>query len=165
MNRKHTARAYCDLVERIRAARPGIAMSTDIIVGFPGETDAEFEETMWLVERIGFAQAFSFKYSARPGTPGSSLSDQVAEDVKAERLQRLQALLERQQAAFNASCVGSAFEVLFEKPGRHAGQLIGRSPYLQSVHVEAGSEWLGRIADVEILSCGPNSLAGVIRPA
>ena len=165
MNRKHTAQDYLDLVARIRAARPEMALSTDVIVGFPGETDAEFEATLALAREVGFAQAYSFKYSARPGTPAANLADQVPDPVKAERLARLQALLEGQQVAFNADCVGRTLPVLFERPGRHPGQLVGRSPYLQAVHAEAGPEWLGRIADVEILSFGPNSLAGVIGAA
>jgi len=165
MNRKHTAEGYLDLVARIRSAQPKIALSTDIIVGFPGETDAEFEETLALTAKVGFAQAYSFKYSARPGTPAGKLADQVPDSVKRERLARVQDLLGGQQAAFNASCVGRTLTVLLEKPGRYPGQLVGRSPYLQAVHAEARSELLGRIVPVEISSFGPNSLAGVIRSA
>jgi tRNA-2-methylthio-N6-dimethylallyladenosine synthase len=165
MNRKHTAQEYLDLVARIRTAQPQIALSTDIIVGFPGETEAEFQDTLALVAEVGFAQAYSFKYSPRPGTPASKIADQVPDAVKTERLGRLQELLDRQQAAFNARCVGLTLPVLFEKPGRHPGQLIGRSPYLQSVHAEVAPESLGRILPVEISACGPNSLAGVIRSA
>jgi tRNA-2-methylthio-N6-dimethylallyladenosine synthase len=165
MNRKHTAADYLSLVDRIRAARPDIALSTDIIVGFPGETEAEFQATLDLVTRVGFAQAYSFKYSARPGTPASTMDGQLPEDVKNDRLQRLQAMLERQQSSFNASCVGKVFPVLFERQGRRAGQLIGRSPYLQSVHAEADQTLLGRIMPVEISGAGPNSLSGVIRAA
>jgi len=164
MNRKHTAKEYIDLVARIRAARPGIALSTDIIVGFPGETEAEFEETLALVGEVGFAQAYSFKYSARPGTPAGKLDDQVPDAVKTDRLLRLQKLLDSQQAAFNAQCVGRTLPILFEKPGRRPGQLAGRSPYLQAVHAEGAPELLGRILPVEISACGTNSLAGVIRP-
>ncbi len=163
MNRKHTARDYLDLVSRIRAAQPQIALSTDIIVGFPGETDAEFEETLKLTQDVGFAQAYSFKYSARPGTPAAKLGEQVPDAVKSARLARLQELLEAQQAAFNARWVGCTLPVLFEKPGRRPGQLVGRSPYLQAVHAEAAAEHIGHILPVEILACGPNSLAGVIR--
>jgi tRNA-2-methylthio-N6-dimethylallyladenosine synthase len=163
MNRKHTARDYLDLVCRIRAAQPQIALSTDIIVGFPGETDAEFEETLRLTEEVGFAQAYSFKYSARPGTPAAKLGEQVPDEVKSARLARVQELLEAQQAAFNARWVGCTLPVLFEKPGRRPGQLVGRSPYLQAVHAEAAPEHIGHILPVEILACGPNSLAGVIR--
>jgi tRNA-2-methylthio-N6-dimethylallyladenosine synthase len=164
MNRKHTARDYLDLVGRIRATQPQIALSTDIIVGFPGETDAEFEETLRLTQEVGFAQAYSFKYSPRPGTPAAKLGEQVPDEVKSARLARLQELLEVQQAAFNARWVGCKLPVLFEKPGRRPGQLVGRSPYLQAVHAEAPAEHIGRILPVEILACGPNSLAGVIRP-
>ncbi len=165
MNRKHTAADYLRLIERIRSARPDIALSTDIIVGFPGETEAEFKATLDLVEDVQFAQAYSFKYSARPGTPASTMDGQLDEAVKAERLQRLQDLLDRQQRSFNASCVGKTFPVLFEKTGRREGQLIGRSPYLQSVHAEAQSALLGRIIPVEIMAAGPNSLSGAVRAA
>ena len=165
MNRKHTIKEYVDVVARIRASRPGIALSTDIIVGFPGETEAEFEETIALIDEVGFAQAYSFKYSARPGTPAGKLDDQVPDVVKTDRLLRLQKLLDRQQSAFNAHCVGQTLPVLFEKPGRRPGQLVGRSPYLQAVHAEAAPEVLGQIRPVTISGCGTNSLAGVIRPA
>ncbi len=165
MNRKHTAQEYVDLIARIRKCQPEIALSTDIIVGFPGETETEFEATLALVAEVGFAQAYSFKYSARPGTPASTLADQVPDAVKSERLARLQRLLDRQQAAFNEACVGRTLPVLFEKSGRRQGQLVGRSPYLQAVHAEAGPECLGRILPIEISSFGPNSLAGVIRSA
>ncbi len=163
MNRKHTAEDYVRLVARIRAARPDIALSTDVIVGFPGETQADFEATLALVERITFAQAYSFKYSARPGTPAAKMDGQVPETVKIKRLDKLQALLNRQQLAFNAGVVGRTLPVLFERPGRRDGQLIGRSPYLQSVHAEADVSWLGRTVPVEITAAGPNSLTGVIR--
>ncbi len=165
MNRKHTADEYRRLVARIREARPDIALSTDVIVGFPSETDGEFEATMALVAETGFAQAFSFKYSARPGTPAANMDDQVSDAVKTERLLRLQEVLDSQQASFNTSCVGKTLPVLFEKPGRHPGQLVGRSPYLQLVHAAAGADMMGRILPVEISGAGPNSLAGVICPA
>jgi tRNA-2-methylthio-N6-dimethylallyladenosine synthase len=163
MNRKHTARDYIRLVRRIRDTRPDIALSTDIIVGFPGETEAEFQASLDLISEIGFAQAFSFKYSARPGTPAAKLDRQVPEDVKAERLERLQQLLSAQQQDFNAAAIGKTFPVLFERFGRHDGQLIGRSPYLQSVHATAAPELLGRIMPVEIRGASQNSLTGVIR--
>lgn len=163
MNRKHTAGDYLALVDRIRRARPDIALSTDIIVGFPGETEEEFEQTLEVVRRVEFAQAFSFKYSPRPGTPAASIADAVPEDIKAERLQRLQDLLSRQQSAFNKGCIGKVFPVLFEKLGRHAGQLIGRSPYLQPVHADADRSLLGRILPVEISGASATSLAGVVR--
>ncbi len=165
MNCKHTAQEYVDLVARIRKAQPEIALSTDIIVGFPGETDAEFEATLALVAEVGFAQAYSFKYSARPGTPASTLADQVPDALKSERLARLQELLERQQGAFNRACIGRTLPVLFEKPGRRPGQLVGRSPYLQAVHADVAPECLGQILPIEISSLGSNSLAGVIRSA
>jgi len=162
MNRRHTAADYVQLVSRIRAARPDIALSTDIIVGFPGETEADFEATLAMVERVGFAQAFSFKYSARPGTPGALLDGQVPEGVKIERLHRLQDLLSQQQTRFNSACIGKVVPVLFERAGRHPGQLVGRSPYLQAVHATTDSALLGRIAEVEIVNAGPNSLSGVV---
>jgi tRNA-2-methylthio-N6-dimethylallyladenosine synthase len=161
MNRRHTAADYLRIVDRIRETQPEIALSTDIIVGFPGETAAEFEETLNLVRRVEFAQAYSFKYSARPGTPAATLPDQVPGPEKRERLATLQALLNEQQAAFNAAQVGSKMPVLFEKKGRKLGQLAGRSPYLQAVHVNADEELIGHIVDVKILDAGPNSLSGV----
>jgi tRNA-2-methylthio-N6-dimethylallyladenosine synthase len=160
MNRGHTAEHYLRLVERIRAARPDIAMSGDFIVGFPGERDADFEATLQLVREVRYASAFSFKYSRRPGTPAAAMPGQVADDVKAERLARLQALLSEQQRSFNAAQVGRELPVLFEKPGRRAGQVAGRSPYLQAVHCEGDASLIGRIAPVRITSAGPNSLAG-----
>ena len=162
MNRKHTAAEYLSIIDRIRAARPDIALSTDIIVGFPGETEGEFRETLDLIREVGFAQAYSFKYSPRPGTPASNMDDQVPEQVKTERLQQLQALLQSQQIQFNSGCVGKVFPVLFERLGRRSGQLIGRSPYLQSVHADAEPSLLGRILNVEISGAGTNSLAGVV---
>jgi len=165
MNRKHTGAEYLDIVERVRAARPDIALSTDIIVGFPGETDEDFEATLDIVRKVRFAQAYSFKYSARPGTPAATMERQMPEPVKVERLARLKALLEEQQSSFNAGCVGRVLPVLFERQGRREGQLIGRSPYLQSVHAEAAPGLMGRIIPVEIAQAGPNSLSGVIRAA
>ncbi len=162
MNRGHTAADYCNLIARIRAARPDIAISGDFIVGFPGETDKDFEATLALVEEIGYASAFSFKYSRRPGTPGAAMPKQVAEAEKDARLARLQALLERQRRAFNEAQIGEKLPILFEKPGRHPGQLIGRSPYLQSVHVSAPKSMLGLIAPARIDGVTPNALAGVL---
>lgn len=162
MNRKHTADDYHRLIDRIKKAKPDIALSTDIIVGFPGETDDEFEQTIRLVQTIGFAQAYSFKYSARPGTPAASLDDQLPESLKSERLLRLQDLLFAQQKSFNHGCVGQVLQVLLDKPGRHDRQLIGRSPYLQSVHVEADGSALGKIASVDITKATQNSLTGKI---
>jgi len=160
MNRQHTADGYRALVTRIRAARPDLAMSSDFIVGFPGETDEDFEQTLQLVRDIGYAQCFSFKYSPRPGTPGADMKDQVPEDVKAERLARLQALLNEQAASFHASMVGRELDVLFEKPGRHEGQIIGRSPYLQAVHAKAPASLIGQIGRVRIIKAKTNSLEG-----
>jgi tRNA-2-methylthio-N6-dimethylallyladenosine synthase len=162
MNRGHTADDYLRLVERIRAARPDIALSGDFIVGFPGEREADFEATLQLVREARYASAFSFKYSRRPGTPAAAMPGQVADEVKAERLARLQALLGEQQRAFNAAQVGRTLPVLFEKPGRHAGQAAGRSPYLQAVHCQADTGLIGRIAPVRITSAGAGSLAGAL---
>jgi tRNA-2-methylthio-N6-dimethylallyladenosine synthase len=160
MNRRHTVDAYRRIVERLSTARPDIAFSSDFIVGFPGESEADFESTLALVRGIGFAQAFSFKYSARPGTPAAALPNQVPDEVKSARLHALQALLAEQQRTFNAAAVGRVMPVLFEKDGRHAGQLVGRSPYLQAVHASAPAHLAGGIAPVRILAVGPNSLAG-----
>ena len=162
MNRGHTALHYLRLVERIRAAKPDIALSGDFIVGFPGETEADFEATLKLVREARYASAFSFKYSRRPGTPAASMPGQVPEEVKSERLHRLQALLGEQQQAFNGAMAGRTVPVLFERPGRHTGQIIGRSPYLQAVHVEAPQRLLGQIVAVRIASAGGNSLAGAV---
>ena len=163
MNRKHTARDYAELVERIREARPDIALSTDIIVGFPSETEADFEDTLALVRRIGFARAFSFKYSARPGTPAASLPHQVPDGIARERLHILQSLLVEEAKAFDAATVGRKLKVLFERQGRKPGQIAGRSPYLQAVHGEGPKDLIGQIVDVDIVSAGPNSLTGVIK--
>jgi tRNA-2-methylthio-N6-dimethylallyladenosine synthase len=160
MNRGHTAADYLSLIERIRAAQPRMALTSDFIVGFPGESDAEFEDTMQLVRDVRYAAAYSFKYSPRPGTPAAERDDQIPEEVKNERLARLQALLNEQQAAFNQSCIGETLPVLLEKPGRQKGQLIGRSPYLQSVHLDAPTSLLGSFVDAHILAVGPNSLSG-----
>jgi tRNA-2-methylthio-N6-dimethylallyladenosine synthase len=162
MNRKHTAEEYESLIERIRAVRPDLALSTDVIVGFPGETAADFEDTLALVRRVGFAQAFSFKYSARPGTPAAKLEGQVPETAKKERLTALQALLEESRHAFDRSVVGRRLPVLFEGKGRKPGQVTGRSPYLQAVHVEGPEALIGHIAEVDIRAAGPNSLTGVM---
>jgi tRNA-2-methylthio-N6-dimethylallyladenosine synthase len=163
MNRKHTAADYLGLVERIRAARPDIALSTDVIVGFPGETEAEFQATLEVVERVEFAQAYSFNYSPRPGTPAATLADQVPHAVKVDRLHRLQAVLERQQGDFNLRCVGKTMRVLFERSGRHPGQIVGRSPYAQAVHADGDASLIGRIMDVEIAALEANSLRGIVR--
>lgn len=158
MNRGHTRDDYLKLVERIRLARPDIALSSDFIVGFPGESDRDFEQTMTLIRDVGFAQAYSFKYSPRPGTPASAAFKQVPEDVKSQRLEALQALLLAQMAQFYSDCVGRTFDVLLEKNGRHDGQLIGRSPYLQSVHVDAPHSKIGDFVSVTATAAMPNSL-------
>jgi tRNA-2-methylthio-N6-dimethylallyladenosine synthase len=162
MNRNHTAEDYLDVVKTLRAARPDIALSSDFIVGFPGESESEFEETLALIEKIGFAASFSFKYSPRPGTPGAEMKDQIDEATKARRLARLQATLEDQRQAFNRTMVGRVLSVLVEKLGRYPGQLIGRAPYMQSVLAEGGERLIGALVNIEILSVGPNSLRGRI---
>ncbi len=158
MNRKHTADDYRRLIDRIRSARPDIALSGDFIVGFPGETDADFEDTMAIVRDVTYAQAFSFKYSTRPGTPGAEMTDQVPEEVKSPRLQRLQALLSDQQARFMASLAGRSIDVLLEKPGRDPGQLVGRSPWLQPVVCDETVGNIGDIVRVRVDRASANSL-------
>ncbi|HWA31213.1 MAG TPA: tRNA (N6-isopentenyl adenosine(37)-C2)-methylthiotransferase MiaB, partial [Rhizomicrobium sp.] len=158
MNRQHTRDDYLRLVDRIRAARPDLALSSDFIVGFPGETDKDFADTMKLAREVGYASHFSFKYSPRPGTPAAT-QKQVAEDVKAARLEELQSLLFAQQRSFNESCEGKVMDVLFEKKGRHGHQAIGRSPFLQPVHAEDADHLLGQIVPVKIEKVFPNSLA------
>ena len=162
MNRAHTAESYLRLIERIRTARPDIAISGDFIVGFPGERDSDFELTLALVREVGHAGAFTFKYSRRPGTPAAAMPSQVAEAVKDERLARLNALLDEQARAFNASQVGKTLPVLFEKKGRYPGQLIGRSPWLQAVHATAPDRLIGQIVKVRIEDAARMSLAGVL---
>ena len=165
MNRRHTADDYRRIVERLRRARPDIAFSSDFIVGFPGESDRDFAQTLALVRETGFAQAFSFNYSARPGTPAALLPDQVPDAVKNERLAELQALIAEQQRAFNAAAIGRTLEVLFEKRGRHEGQLVGRSPYLQAVHAPAPERLIGALAPVRLTAALANSLAGELAAA
>ncbi|MDX2223100.1 MAG: tRNA (N6-isopentenyl adenosine(37)-C2)-methylthiotransferase MiaB [Rhodospirillaceae bacterium] len=159
MNRGHRADDFRRIVDRLRELCPGIALSSDFIVGFPGETDADFAATLALVEEIGFVQAYSFKYSARPGTPAAAARNQVPEPIKAARLAALQDALIRQQQAFNHACVGRTLDVLLTGPGRHPGQLVGRSPYLQPVHVYADARLTGRIVPLTITAAEPNSLA------
>jgi tRNA-2-methylthio-N6-dimethylallyladenosine synthase len=165
MNRRHTRADYLRTIERLRAARSDLALTSDFIVGFPGETEGDFADTLRLVDEVGYAGAFSFKYSPRPGTPGANMREQVAEDVKAERLARLQAVINRSQAAFNARCCGLTFDVLMEKAGRLPGQLTGRSPYLQAVQVMAPSHMIGEMVLVTITDIGTNSLFGVLAGA
>ena len=159
MNRSHTAESYLKLLDRFRAARPDIALSGDFIVGFPGETEAEFAETLALVDAVGYAQAFSFKYSPRPGTPAASMDGQVVPQVMDERLQRLQAALNRDQHAFNRASTGKRCQVLVERKGKLPGQWLGKSPWLQSVWFE-GNCAIGDLVKVELCEAGPNSLSG-----
>ncbi len=159
MNRRHDAASYLRLIERIRAARPDIALSGDFIVGFPGETEAEFADTLALAAEVRYAHAFSFKYSERPGTPAADAAGQVPEAVKADRLARLQARLAEDQAAFNAACVGRETEILVEKTGREPGQVAGRTPWLQPAHLSAAPETIGEIVRVRIEAAQRNSLS------
>jgi tRNA-2-methylthio-N6-dimethylallyladenosine synthase len=161
MNRRHTRADYLRVIERLRQARPDLALSSDFIVGFPGETEQDFDDTMKLVGDVGFASAYSFKYSPRPGTPAADMA-QLPEAVKDERLQRLQDAIDRQQAAFMARCVGKTFDVLFDKPGRYSGQIVGRSPYSQPVPVMAPTSLIGEIAPVTITAVAGNSLIGTL---
>ena len=160
MNRKHTADTYRQIIDKFRKARPDIAFSSDFIVGYPGENDRDFEDTLQLVRDVFYAQCYSFKYSPRQGTPAAALETQVPEEIKEERLQRLQELLRQQQLEFNQGCVGKRMPVLFEKAGRKAGQIIGKNAYLQSVHTYGNDRLIGQILDVDITSAGQNSLAG-----
>jgi tRNA-2-methylthio-N6-dimethylallyladenosine synthase len=164
MNRGHSVTSYLRLIERVRAIRPDIAISGDFIVGFPGETEAEFAETLTLVEAVGHAQAFSFKYSPRPGTPAATMDGHIAPDVMDERLQRLQAVLNRQQHDFNRATLGARTRVLIERKGKLPGQMLGKSPWLQSVHLQTEAP-IGSLLDVEITAAGPNSLGAVERVA
>jgi len=159
MNRKHTAESYIRLIERIRAAKPDLLLSGDFIVGFPGETEADFEDTMALIREVHYGQAYSFKYSTRPGTPAAE-KPQLPDDVMNDRLQRLQALLRQQQQATQAAMVGREVKVLFEKAGREAGQMIGKSEYLHAVYADAPAEVLGQVRRVAIVADSPNSLGG-----
>jgi tRNA-2-methylthio-N6-dimethylallyladenosine synthase len=160
MNRRHGRGDYLRIVARMREARPDMAFSSDFIVGFPGETESDFRKTLTLVDEIGYAGAFSFKYSPRPGTPAAATADQVPEPAKNERLARLQAAIDRNQAAFNARCLGATLDVLLEKPGRHPGQLVGRSPYLQPVQIMLPESRIGDIVPVAVTEIGTNSLFG-----
>jgi tRNA-2-methylthio-N6-dimethylallyladenosine synthase len=161
MNRSHTAESYLATIERMRAARPDIAVSGDFIVGFPGETEEDFEATLQIVDAVRYASAYSFKYSARPGTPAAAMEDQIDREVMDERLQRLQDRINAHSLAFNRSKVGSDTTILIERKGRHAGQMIGKSPWLQSVHVETDTA-PGDLIDVTLVAAGPNSMTGAI---
>ncbi len=165
MNRRHSVADYRRIIDKLRAARPDIALSSDFIVGFPGESETDFAATLALVREIGFAQAFSFKYSKRPGTPAAQLPDQIPDAVKSSRLQILQDLLDDARNGFNRSCVGRVLPVLFERPGRHPGQLVGRSPYLQGVHALAPARCQGTVVPVRITGIGTNSLTGEVEAA
>ena len=166
MNRQHTSENYLDIIEAVRAARPNIALSSDFIVGHPGETEEDFEDTLTLVERVGFAQAYSFKYSPRPGTPASAMEDIATEDEKSSRLARLQEVLNKQQSQFNEEFVGVVLPVLLDRKGRDENQLAGRSPWMQAVHVdfdgpESAQLAYGKTIDVRIMTARPNSLAAL----
>jgi tRNA-2-methylthio-N6-dimethylallyladenosine synthase len=158
MNRKHTGDDYRRLVDRIRQARPDIALSSDFIVGFPGESDADFEDTIALVDEIGFASSYSFKYSPRPGTPAAELGEQIAAEVMSERLLRLQERIEHHRQAFNHAMVGRTVEILLERAGRHPGQLAGKTPYLQAAQIETQANRIGDTVRVVIERAGSNSL-------
>jgi tRNA-2-methylthio-N6-dimethylallyladenosine synthase len=162
MNRSHTAETYLAIVDKMRVARPDIALSGDFIVGFPGETEDDFQATLKIVDAVRYASAYSFKYSPRPGTPAATMEDQIPRDIMDDRLQRLQARINQHQLAFNLSKVGADSSVLIERRGKHPGQMIGRSPWLQSVHVETCAE-LGEIVDVTLVAAGPNSMTGAER--
>jgi tRNA-2-methylthio-N6-dimethylallyladenosine synthase len=162
MNRSHTVDTYLDIIERVRAARPDIALSGDFIVGFPGETDDDFEATLQIVDAVRYAAAYSFKYSPRPGTPAATMENQIPREIMDERLQRLQGRINEHQLAFNRSKVGVSTQVLVERAGRHQGQVIGRTPWLQSVHVDADAP-IGSMLDVTLVSAGPNSMTGAVR--
>lgn len=160
MNRKHNASEYIEILEKLRKLRPDIAFSGDFIVGFPGETDIDFEDTMRLVQTVGYASAYSFKYSIRPGTPAAEIENQVAEEVKVERLAKLQSLLNTQQMQFNASTIGRECDVLLERSGKYQGQMIGRSPWLQSVHINNADNLQNKMARVKIIAAHGNSVTG-----
>ena len=160
MNRRHTSGDYLRIVEKLQKANPDLRMSSDFIVGFPGETDEDFQATLDVVNQVKYIQAFSFKYSRRAGTPAAIMPNQVEEKIKKERLDILQTLLFSYQEAFNKSCVGKVMPVLFEQKGRHKGQLIGRTPYMQNLHIETESANINKIINVEVTEATTNSLSG-----
>ena len=162
MNRSHSTASYLHTLDKMRAARPDIALSGDFIVGFPGETDADFEATLKIVDEVRYASAYSFKYSARPGTPAATMEDQIAPEVMDERLQRLQQRIAKHSLAFNRATVGRDTRVLIDRKGRQPGQMIGKSPWLQSIHVVTDAR-AGDMLDVTLVSAGPNSLGGAVR--
>jgi tRNA-2-methylthio-N6-dimethylallyladenosine synthase len=166
MNRRHRVADYLDIIARVRAVRPDIAFSSDFIVGYPGETDADFDQTLALVSAVGFASSYAFKYSPRPGTPAAEMSGQIDETTKARRLAALQELIEDQRQAFNRALVGRRVEVLFDKPGRRESQIIGRSPYMQAVFAEGPRSLIGQLLAVEMIAAEPHSLRGrIVSPA
>ena len=160
MNRRHNRAQYLDIIEKLYAANPALRMSSDFIVGFPGESDEDFEQTLDIVRRVGYIQAFSFKYSKRPGTPAALMPEQVEEKIKRQRLDILQELLSGMQLKFNRECLGKTMPVLFEYKGRRAGQLVGRTPYMQNIHVEIGKEFLNQIVDIKVTEAATSSLSG-----
>jgi len=162
MNRSHSVETYLATIEEMRSARPDVAISGDFIVGFPGETDEDFDATLRVVDEVRYASAYSFKYSARPGTPAATMEGQIRRDIMDERLQRLQAKINEHQLAFNRSKIGCDTQVLIERPGKFPGQMVGRSPWLQSVHVD-GDAQPGQIVDVTLVAAGPNSMTGAVR--
>jgi tRNA-2-methylthio-N6-dimethylallyladenosine synthase len=162
MNRSHSVETYLAIIKKMRAARPDVALSGDFIVGFPGETERDFEATLQMVDAVGYASAYSFKYSPRPGTPAAAMEDQISGDVMDDRLRRLQERINAHQLAFNRSKVGCETQVLIERKGKHRGQMIGRSPWLQSVHVETDAQ-PGEIVDATLIAAGPNSMTGAVR--
>jgi tRNA-2-methylthio-N6-dimethylallyladenosine synthase len=162
MNRKHSLADYLDIVARARRARPDIALSSDFIVGFPGESDADFAATLAVVREVGYASAYAFKYSPRPGTPAAELDDPIDDAVKSARLAKLLALIEQQRLAFGETLVGRRLDVLFDKTGRRPGQIVGRSPYMQPVYAEGDASAIGKMASVEIVRAGANALTGRI---
>ena len=163
MNRSHSAQSYLNILEQMRKVRPDIALSGDFIVGFPGESDQDFEKTLQIVRDANYSQAFSFKYSPRPGTPAATMAEQIAPEVMDERLQRLQALLNEQQYAFNQQTVGRTTDILLERQGKLEGQLLGKTPWLQSVHIISPNLKIGDLVEIEITQAGPNSLTGQIK--
>ena len=163
MNRRHGRDDYLRTIEALRRARPDMAFSSDFIVGFPGESDEDFHDTLALIEEVGYVSAYSFKYSPRPGTPGAEMADQVPDAVKSKRLAALQAITGSQQKTFNHNAIGRCMEVLLERKGSKPGQLAGRSPYLQAVQVDAPDAMIGRVVSVEIVATGTWSLYGEIR--
>jgi tRNA-2-methylthio-N6-dimethylallyladenosine synthase len=162
MNRSHTVESYLSTIEKVRAARSDVAISGDFIVGFPGESDEDFTQTLSIVDAVGYASAYSFKYSARPGTPAATMEDQIPREIMDDRLQRLQARINAHRLAFNRSKVGVETQVLIERSGRLDGQMIGRSPWLQSVHVEHDGQ-PGDVLDVTLVAAGPNSMTGAMK--